>query len=287
MVYRAKRGFLPVFLALGIVAVLSMMSLSLSFSQSLRGRVAIEKLNRIESFFTGELVAWHTQLRKQDGFTTNASSDLLDNDYAPNVNLPPDPYLLTPGAPLNVSSTLAHAPTPHLVRRYTASSVQETAARGNCGLVQLGRGNYHMCLAEGKKAVISDGHLTTSGPICALIGDWPHCWGGDGGLPDYYKIARPIPHGSVPFDLVDGVGVFRDRDKRVFTMFWSTDPSSNDWPTEEVNLAALGSQKVASVDYIDLVTDQKRLFLINRISGQLVAHEAPDWDGTQGHWLRC
>ena len=54
----ARAGFTEILVAIGIVSMLGLFSLTNNMSAGLANRKKIAKLDRIESFYTGELAAW-------------------------------------------------------------------------------------------------------------------------------------------------------------------------------------------------------------------------------------
>ncbi|MBI3295886.1 MAG: hypothetical protein HYZ71_14265 [Deltaproteobacteria bacterium] len=180
----SRRGFIPVLVAFGLVSILAFMSLSVSMSGGLLRNKRRDSVNRMEAFYTTELIAWHTWSRLTDGLPPPGidSKTFVDNNPYRTIaeTLPPDDYSSAPGIPLNVAVSLQSAPTQGLIRRsvtelYPASpsSVQY------CGKTRFVSAKiYRTCLfakvvKPPKKSTLSAGVIHT----CAIRSGRVQCWG--------------------------------------------------------------------------------------------------------------
>ncbi|MBI1861550.1 MAG: hypothetical protein HYR96_11595 [Deltaproteobacteria bacterium] len=79
-----NRGFIPIFIAVGIVALLGAMQLTMALSQRITARHRIDRIDRLESAYSNELGAWHAYARSIEGLTTTSDHASIALNASPN-----------------------------------------------------------------------------------------------------------------------------------------------------------------------------------------------------------
>lgn len=149
---REKSGFASILIAVGIVSTLAAMSLVSALAAGINNRRIASKIDRVEAFYSNELVAWHSYIRSNDNLTA-ISPFTVENRYTADLNLAADSYDATPGAALNVATTKTFSPSANLIRRYEDGAltyqVPSGIHRGYCGSTRFGgkKQKYQTCLA--------------------------------------------------------------------------------------------------------------------------------------------
>lgn len=190
---------MPILIAVGVCTMLAMMSLTSQLTANMNNRKFITRIDRMEGFYVGELLAWHTHLRKSDGWPASgkavASLPLPDLSTMTAEQLPVDR-----GTPLNVATTRALAPTQQLIRRVPAGGLVHSSESGDCGYFSNQKNRLKVCLANTTAApsslalLISSDFRDSSGVQTTAV------WGLDrtGTLLDTFgdkgKIITPFDH---------------------------------------------------------------------------------------------
>lgn len=147
-----RRGFVPVLIAIGIVSMLGVMSLTASMFSGLLNRKQIRRLNTWEAFYANELSAWHFLIRTKDSQPTSNNPLQIENDYASSVSgFQADPYSIDRGVALNILTTMTRAPASRLMRRYDGTNVSYkpgTKSGQYCGNTRFKQEVYRGCLFE-------------------------------------------------------------------------------------------------------------------------------------------
>lgn len=155
-----NRGFAPIFIAVGIVSLLAVMSLTNAMSQGLLNRKSIEQLNRAEGFYSAEILAWHSYERTAAGLVVSGAAVGIDNAYSSGVVGDGEGG---GGVPYDIVATRKLSPSTNMIRRYDParylSRIGDNSAQ--CGQVGFGTGKkkYRVCLAtqagaKGGKAIL-------------------------------------------------------------------------------------------------------------------------------------
>ena len=107
----------------------------------------VERLNRQEGFYSGELLAWHAYERTRQGLSVSGSVE-LDNSYAFQLE-----GLGETDGTYNIIDTRQYLPGSRLIRRLDPQRFLASTTSGeNCGRVGFsgGKKTYRMCLGESK-----------------------------------------------------------------------------------------------------------------------------------------
>ena len=88
MCIKNRRGFADLLIAVGIVSMLGLMSLSMQMTSGMVNRKLVQRLNATESFYAGEMATWHGYYRLKENLSVEGSTAVaLDNDpYADMVS---------------------------------------------------------------------------------------------------------------------------------------------------------------------------------------------------------
>ena len=160
-----KGGFFVILLAIGIVSVLGLTSLTLGFFQRLNVRKSVDRVNLLEGVYTGEILAWHEKYRNIRGLGPVEITPDSDSLVALNTNyveeLPESlGYELLggeyeSGSPVNLRTTLEFDSAQTFIRRLPASSslsrsITSKGAAGFCGKTKFAgsRMKLRLCLSE-------------------------------------------------------------------------------------------------------------------------------------------
>jgi hypothetical protein len=177
-----------VLIAVGIVAVLGGMSLMLQLFSISDLRKKVARRQKSESFYVGELAAWHQYLRKMDGLAPVNGADAKGRNQA--LIIPADisglPEDSDPTSPSLSIATTSKYGSMNLFS-YTSDKVLYRAPSSTtyCGETsfQKGKKAFKNCLSEKSAAAPSTKRgprLLASGweSICAIVtGGAVMCWG--------------------------------------------------------------------------------------------------------------
>ncbi|MBI3295075.1 MAG: hypothetical protein HYZ71_10130 [Deltaproteobacteria bacterium] len=170
-------GFVELFIAVGIVCILGVISLTMQITQRTGSRRLLERVNRVEAFYSGEMLAWHAALREADSLAVGGTVT-FENDYATQTiaALTPDAYVTGPGESLNISATTQYAPIKVIVRRLTSNNFESTRVsslnNAHCGRVGfLGFSEkYRVCLGQTGGTGIPKIYIATVGTVTTTSG---------------------------------------------------------------------------------------------------------------------
>ncbi|MBI3294635.1 MAG: hypothetical protein HYZ71_07875 [Deltaproteobacteria bacterium] len=196
MIHHREDGFVPIFVALGIVSLLALLSLSMSLSSHLSLKRRAQNINRTEAFYINEIFAWHAQSRQADSLIIS-SSQIFDN--TPFTDQHSGTYSTTPGEPIPVGITKLSAPAGTLQRRYNEkSNLAVDSERGLCGQSRFNdKKGYLLCLKSTPLASRPSVILTWSSQNI-LTGNNFHLWmlgiGRDGKLTNSFGNQGYIRH---------------------------------------------------------------------------------------------
>ncbi len=153
-IYASQSGMAEMLIAAAIVTGLAVMSFTTGMSSRIADSKKIERINRLEAFYSGELAAWNAYLRTIDGMGPGASgvTIVLDNEPFRDIasSLPAENYSASPGYALSVRTTQQSAPIALLVRRHNAANFQAVSpnASTHCGKLKFSASGkkYRVCL---------------------------------------------------------------------------------------------------------------------------------------------
>lgn len=174
---------MPILIAVGILSLLAALSLVMSLTAGLSSNRQVNQLNRIESFYTNEMIAWHGHFRLIDGFPSQPSL-MIDNNYSADLsNLDPQPT----GSGGGIAFTQPFAPTGSLIRRLLNPRYSGAGAAGSCGTTQFTKSGkkYRVCLYKTAASPAPKGLTiaTTYNRVAAIVGNDIYAWGAYMGAP--------------------------------------------------------------------------------------------------------
>ncbi len=144
---------------MGIVSILGLQLLNIQFFSQRQNQRLLQRLNRIESFYAGELAVWHAEFRIISNIIVSNNPTSVQFDNTPYMNtdrLPTaDTYDTSPGFPLNVSRTKQFVPTGSLIRRYFEKNLTYNRKMNGtvCArlVIKQSSRQYSLCLSRPSK----------------------------------------------------------------------------------------------------------------------------------------
>lgn len=283
-----QAGFAPILIALGVVSMLAVLSLTTQLSSRVSNRRLVSKLDRLEAFYTNELTAWHAFLRKEESL----ASRNFEIEHVNTYDGGEEQYDSRSGYANGLTVTRQYAPTQSLIRRYRPGGTQYREVSGaTCANTSFsGPAKYRVCLHRGvAKPPTQVANLAIAGSMgCVLINDWPYCWGGGGSSRSpYFLIPQKVNATLAPgeaFKSLHRVGKISGITNQGRLYQFIPNGAHLGWDASSLDLSLIGSQMIKSLNQSCLTTSSKRLYCWDN-SGQYLS-EVENAPGGPGHFVQ-